>query len=102
MEFFENLFIIGLKAFGTPEKMKYVLDNNITMLEYFRNHKNFPLLVLGYKLLSYNQKEKINIDNTLRHIRETNYDIFKVLVSHPNGKKWLEKQFNFDRYKEFL
>lgn len=94
-----NIEKIFLSALGSPDKLKWFLQNNINLVNYVS-----PALIFSISLIpKTNRKtimEKISLNGILQLLEKDRPDLFKTLTTQ-NGRIWLELQIsNFK--KRFL
>lgn len=85
----EQLF---LSLIGSENKLKYYLRNNINVINYI------PSMWLDLTIAvipKYKRREILkdfNTDRILGILKLQRPDLYKVLVNHPDGRRWLGEQ----------
>ncbi len=77
-----------------------MLDNNISLFQYFEGKMPSKGAVLdGMKMLGVDV-EKINVNMILNCFAQANPDAYSLILKHPNGTSWLKKTLD-DLKKEY-
>lgn len=91
---------IFLSSLGSVNKLKWYLECNINLVKYIYQASPAPMAVIDLTLAFIPKSKKIemlkdfNVDRILGILKMQRPDIYNVLVSSPNGRRWLENQIN--------
>lgn len=91
----ENIF---LSLLGSTDKLRWYLTNNIDTIKYIYQTSPGPMAVVDMTLAfvpTPTRRELLkdfNVDKILGLLKKERPDIYNILISHPNGRRWLENQ----------
>lgn len=89
---------IFLSLLGSPDKLRWYLTNNIDTIKYIYQTSPYPMAVVDMTLAfvpTSTRRELLkdfNVNKILLLLKKERPDIYNILISHPNGRRWLEDQ----------
>ena len=96
---------VFLNALGNSGKLKWYLEENINLINYLKSTNTglMAIVNLSFAFVPKSTKREFlsdfNTDRILGLLKRQRPDLYKVLISHHNGRLWLGEQIlNFKKY----
>ena len=96
---------IFLSLIGSTDKLHWYLKDNINVVNYLYNVRAGQMAVIDLTLAfipkskKFEMLKEFNTDRILGILKRQRLNIYNILISHHNGRLWLENQiFNFKQH----
>lgn len=74
-----------------PSRIKFMLDNNISFVSYFKEKLPSKLAVKSAIKMFKIDKKKINVELILTCLKNSNYPAYNLVLTHEKGTEWLQQ-----------